>query len=215
MSRALIALDATDEALSYAIANHFDVIVTHHPMFFSPLTSFDVANPLCRRLLSAIEHRISIFSFHTRMDAAQDGVNDALAKTLSLKNVLPLDDLARVGELPAPMSKEEFLSYLKQALDLEFCRYTFGNTDKNVTRVAVCGGSGKDYLTAALAAGADAFVTGELSYHTMLDGQSLPIALFACGHSDTELPICTYLQKRLQNEFPSLAVEAFLEKHTF
>lgn len=211
----LVALDVTDRVLSYAIEHHFDVIVTHHPMFFSPLTSFDVSDPLCRRLLLAIEHGISIFSFHTRMDAACQGVNDALAQVLSLENVTALDGLARVGELPQPMEWEEFLSHVKRTLSIEFCRYTCGDSQKKICRVAVCGGSGKDYLNAALDAGADAFVTGELSYHTMLDAQSLPMALLACGHSDTELPICNSLQKRLQAAFPSLCVQAFIEKHTF
>ncbi len=213
--RILIALDVTDNVLSYAIEHRFDTIVSHHPLLFSPINSFVASDPVCKKLLLAVTNGISILSFHTRMDAAQEGVNDALAQTLALCNVEPLGELARIGTLVTPMKKADFLSYLNERLGTTACRYSLGTDSKPISRVAICGGSGKDFLPEVLKSDADAYVTGELSYHAMLDLEHAPIALFACGHAQTEQPICSHLQKRLQNKYPSLFFELFVETHTF
>ena len=77
--RVLCALDVTGETVNYAIANGYDVIVSHHPMLFHPLKTLSYADPVARRAIKLLKHNISVMSFHTRLDAAPGGLNDIFA----------------------------------------------------------------------------------------------------------------------------------------
>ena len=78
------------------------------------------------------------------------------------------------------------------------------DANKNVFRVAVLGGSGKDEIGAAIAAGADTYVSGELGYHPLTDAPETKINLIEAGHFYTEEPVCDALCKKLS----SLGIEA-------
>jgi len=85
--RVLCTLDVTDEAVDYAIANDFDVIVSHHPLIFRPIPCVSYADPKAKLALKCIKHQISVMSFHTRLDAAPGGLNDIFAKLMGLKDI--------------------------------------------------------------------------------------------------------------------------------
>ena len=137
-------------------------------------------------------------SFHTRLDAVEGGVNDMLASLLGLKNIevfygegLPM---GRVGDLDAPTDLVDFACKVKTALDAPFVSVT--DSKREVKRVAVLGGSGKDFLGAAAAMGADTYVSGELGHHTMTDEPDVvlsPLNLIEAGHFYTEFPVCKAL----------------------
>lgn len=209
LKKVLITLDVTQEAADYAAKHGFDTILSHHPMLFRPLDALDCRTPIGAKLLSLVQSGISVFSFHTRMDAAENGVNDALAQALGLREVEALETLARIGTLPTPLTLTEFTQKVCQVLSCASCDYTKGTKEEKIRRVALCGGDGKDFLPHALAAGADVYLTGSLSYNTMTDALSLPMALVAAGHYETEQPICDFLAKRLQSQFPDVTFEVF------
>ncbi len=215
VKRVLITLDVTKETIAYAIQNNFEVIISHHPFLFASLSSVDIAKPKGEVLCQLITAGISVFSLHTRMDAGQPGVNDALAKALQLSNIESIGAFVKTGLLPHPMPFDEFLQYLQTTLNTTHCIYSNGTKDTPIRRVAVCGGSGKDFVADAFASGADAYVTGELSYHTLIDYEDLPIALYACGHYQTEQPVCAMLYERLQKQFSNIHFEIHSQKHTF
>ena len=103
-----------------------------------------------------------------------------------------------VGELPAAMSGKKFLSAVKSRLRASSLRYT-GSLTRSVHRVAVCGGSGSEFIARAIACGADAFVTADLSYHRFeeVDGR---ILLIDAGHYETEHPVLRPLARFLSSE---------------
>ena len=94
-----------------------------------------------------------------------------------------------VGELDAPEPLGAFLARTSKALDVEALPY-LGDPDAEVSRVAVCGGSGMSFLGAAIRAGADVYVTADVTYHRWFealapDGRPR-IALIDAGHYPTE-----------------------------
>jgi putative NIF3 family GTP cyclohydrolase 1 type 2 len=94
-----------------------------------------------------------------------------------------------VGDLPGAEPMPAFLDRVSQQLGAASLRWA-GNPDAQVRRVAVCGGSGMHFMRQALASGADAFVTADVTYHRFfeaLDAEGGPrMALIDAGHYETE-----------------------------
>lgn len=109
-----------------------------------------------------------------------------------------------VGELPEPMSRKTWLSYLKNRMDLNVIRYT-ALPDRPVQRVAVCGGSGSFLLPDAIRAGADAFVTADFKYHEFFDAEDR-LTICDIGHYESEVCTKELLGKILADKFLNFAV---------
>ena len=209
--RVLCTLDVTDECVDYAIKNSFDVIVSHHPMIFKPLKALNYLDPVARKAIRLVKSGISVMSFHTRLDAVAGGVNDLFAKLLGLTNVTPFGTdgelVGRIGELSEPMEVTEFASFVKKTLNAERVLYSLGGSD--VKRVAVCGGDGKDFVEAAKRAGADSYVTGQLSYNIMEESDYYGLNMFEAGHFHTEDFVSVFLTRVILNKFTQVQTDYF------
>lgn len=205
--RVLVALDVTEEIVDYAVEGGFDLIVSHHPLIFRPVTHLVPTSHTARKLLRLASGNVSVFSFHTRADKAIGGVNDLLAERLELKNVRPFGegDLGRIGELSEDMSLEDFAYILKGQLDTPTVQVADGYNP--VRRVAVVGGDGKSYLADAIREGADTFVSGQLSYNTMEEAAELGINMVEGGHFYTENPVVDGFAGMLSKIDPTLDVQ--------
>lgn len=195
VSRVLIALDITEEVVEDAIAGGFDVILSHHPIIFKGLKAVDPSNAVARKTIKLIRNRITAMSFHTRLDALKGGVNDVLAARLGLVDVTDFGadavPIGRIGTLEYPMPLDAFAEQVKLALHVP--AVSVADAHRPVYRVAVLGGSGADDVTAAMAAGADTYVSGNLKYNQMVDAPDEGINLIEAGHFYTEQPICYHL----------------------
>ncbi len=198
-----LALDLTSEVLKDAISKGVDLIVTHHPAIFKAQKAFIKGNIA----YDAAVNGISVISSHTCLDAAQGGVNDVLCDVLELTDVSSIEiaeelnsPLLRIGTVKKtnPLDFSRFVSEKLSAV----CRIVEGK--RPIKRVAVCGGAGADFMDYAIEAGADAFVTGDLKHHEMLDAAEKGITLIAAGHFETENPVMSVLKERLEKEFPQL-----------
>ena len=118
-----------------------------------------------------------VFSFHTRLDALDGGVNDCLCALLSLENVSAFGEcgIGRVGDLPTPMTAEELARLAKELLGAD--GVLLSECGKVCRRVAVLGGEGGDDIYAAISAGADTYISGRLGYHAMTDAPDMGINL--------------------------------------
>ena len=186
--RAAVALDATPATVEAAAARHCQLLLTHHPAYFGHLEEQpeDSAGPLAARL------GLAVLCAHTNLDAAPGGVNDCLAARLGLREVEPLGweadahPMARVGAWTGE-SLSTLLASAQERLGVAGVKYT--PTDAAIHKVAVCGGSGGDFLIPAKQAGAQALVTGESKHHLRLLARQLDLALIECGHFCTEQPV--------------------------
>lgn len=193
VSRVLIALDVTGEVVDEAIDGGFDLVISHHPLIFHPLRSLTTDSGVGAKLINLVRAGVSVMSFHTRLDAVADGVNDQLAEALGLIDVEVFEDgdgtpLGRIGYLPENMEVCELATRIKSALATPAVMVS--GCGKRADRVAVVGGEGKSFIGAAKAAGADTFVSGRLGYNNMVEAEELGINLIEAGHFFTEDPVC-------------------------
>ena len=203
-NKILLALDVTYETVEYAVNEGYDVIISHHPLVFKGLKSINEENFVADKAIKLIKHGVSVFSFHTRLDALCGGVNDALAEVFGLASCEPFgiegEMIGRIGELETPMSAYELAKKVKQTLKCE--KVTLVCPEKTVKRVCVLGGDGKDFLGAVKAFGADAYITGNMSYNTMLDAFDMGVAVIEAGHFESEEPVLSKLEEMIK-EFDS------------
>ena len=197
--RVLFAVDPTDDVVDEVIETGADLLVTHHPLFLTPVHGVPADDPKGRLVHRLIRAGAALFVAHTNADRASDvGVNDALAAVLGLEEATPLqpaaDDgrvgLGRVGRLAAPLTLRQFAEHAAAVLPFTAGGVRVsGDPDRTVRTVAVCGGSGSSLMDAAAAAGADVFLTSDLKHHSVSEWQqSLPVAVCDVAHFATEWP---------------------------
>ncbi len=209
--RVLVVLDITGEVVERAIAEGFDAVLSHHPLIFRPLRAVRADDPVAGKVVRLLRAGISAMSFHTRLDAVSGGVNDTLAAALGLGEVEPFGEngetIGRIGTLAAPMCLSDFAAAVKAATKAPVV--LAGDAGRPVSRVAILGGSGSGDVKAALAAGADTYLSGELSHHDLTDAKDTGINLLAAGHFHTENPVCETLCRMLGELDPAIdAVQA-------
>ena len=195
VNKALFALDITENIINQAIKCDADLIITHHPIIFKPVTNV-LNDSLIYKL---IENKISVISAHTNYDKAYGGVNDILCNTIGLNSYIKIDGTClNIGNFDAPVATSKFLSCVKNALGGAI---RHNNIDKRIKSIAVCSGSGSDYLDMAVEFNCDALLTGDASYHSFLDANSMDVLLVAAGHFETEIIAIKPLLDKVRKEF--------------
>lgn len=123
--------------------------------------------------------------------------------------------LGAIGRLEKPEPLRDFLQRVSEQLQTDSLRYV-GDLEAPVQTVAVCGGAGADLIGRALAAGADVYVTADLTYHRffeVLDDAGRPrMALVDAGHYETEALTEALLEKWLQQRFPAVNWQCTAER---
>jgi dinuclear metal center YbgI/SA1388 family protein len=195
VSACLCALDLNTYVIDEAVARGAGLIVTHHPILFRGRKNLCEDDPEGALLARLIRSQISLIAMHTNYDNAVDGVNDALAARLGLRDVQALESGMRLGTIDG-MGLSALAAHVQERLGGVVRRY--GDADKPVKRVAVLGGAGGSYASIAIAAGADAFVTGEIHYHGALDAWDRDLGVLEAGHAATEHPAVHHMAEKLR-----------------
>ncbi len=199
VGRVLFAVDPTAAVVDEVVATGADMLVTHHPLFLTPVHGVPADDPKGRLVHRLVRAGAALFVAHTNADRAPGtGVNAALADVLGLTGAEPLEPatgvpgagLGRVGELPGALTLREFAALVARVLpDTAGGVRVAGDPDRAVRRVAVCGGSGGSLLPAAAAAGADVLLTSDLKHHPVSDAGEVPgPALCDVAHFASEWP---------------------------
>ncbi|MDK3255827.1 Nif3-like dinuclear metal center hexameric protein [Blastococcus capsensis] len=197
--RVLFAVDPTAAVVDEVIETGTQLLVTHHPLFLSPVHGVPADDPKGRLVHRLVRAGAALFVAHTNADRAPDhGVNAALAGVLGLVDAVPLQPVAhdpraglgRVGRLPEAIPLREFAGRAAAALPVTAGGVrAAGDPDRIVGTVAVCGGSGGSLLGAAAAAGADVLLTSDLKHHPVSDALEVPgPALCDVAHYASEWP---------------------------
>lgn len=213
VKKILISLDATGDVIDKAAKEDADVIISHHPIFFGGLSGINALTHDGAKAVKLAKNNIAVMSFHTRLDALSDGVNDTLAAIMGLANVEVVGDdkICRVGELPEEMDATHFANMLKERLsdgkNEREAHITLCPTGKKVKRVALVGGGGGGEISLAASVGADTYVTGELKHHERLSADDYGINLICAGHFFTEYPVCAFLKKTVNEICPNAEAE--------
>lgn len=205
VQRVLVSLDATPSVIEEAKTIGAQLIVTHHPVLFKPLTALTDEDYDASRALALAEAGIALIAMHTNLDIAAGGVNDCLAARLGLIDVETLpggDGVLRYGEIEQPADLAEFAAFVRDALGANGVRYS--DAGLPVRRVAVGGGACADYIEAARDAGCDTLVLGDCAYHRFLYSREQGINIVDAGHFSTEDVVCKALIEFFITEMPEV-----------
>ena len=191
IKKALVALDCTSGALERAKEIGAGLIVTHHPLIFRPLSSIKASDSVGGRALAACRAGISVVAYHTCLDIAAGGVNDSLALALGIKNARPFVPYGRIGTV----RQTAFAAFARK------CEKALGVRAQN----ALDWGSGKSEVKSAHEAGADTFVTGEVSHDAMIDCREYGMNLLCLTHFATENVVLPFLAEQVNRFVPEVA----------
>lgn len=215
VSGALLCLDVTESVIDEAVKEGCNLIVAHHPLIFRKLSQVSDANYVQRAVRKAIRHDVTIVAMHTNLDAVEGGVNYMIARKLGLEHVRLLASERTVtnkagekrvggegiiGELPEAIAADDLILQLKKTFDVA-CVQTNQLLRRPIRTIALCGGSGSFLLNDAVAAGADAFITGDMGYHEFF-GYEQTIQLCAIGHYQSEQYTSELLKEVIEQTCP-------------
>ena len=213
VKRVYIALDATDAVIDRAVEAGADMLITHHPLIFSPLKKVTDEDFVSRRVVKLIQNDISYYAMHTNYDVL--GMAELAEKILGIRNTEVLDitmekdgkpeGIGRIGELEKPMTLEECCVYVKHKLNLGSLK-VFGDMQAEVSRLAISPGSGKTAIAAAIAKGADVLVTWDIGHHDGLDAVEQGLAVIDAVHYGTEYIFIDDMRRFLEDKLPVLDV---------
>ena len=209
--KAIVGFDCTPELIQEAVEEGADMVITHHPLIFGGIKKISGATMTGRTVMAAIRHGITVYACHTNMDKVPGGVSGTTAARIGLQNVRVLDSdvdgngLGIIGELPEAMPAEAFLLQMKERMGLKALRHS-ALSQKPVRTVALCGGSGRSLILKAAAAGADVYVSGDISYHDFYAPDGMMIA--DIGHFESEAEIIGVICDTVREKIPNFAVQS-------
>jgi dinuclear metal center YbgI/SA1388 family protein len=203
VSKVLIALDLSMEAILKAQSLGCELILTHHPLIFEPIKQITGDTAEGRRILALAANNIAHLACHTNLDAAEGGVNDVLAGICHLTETEPFWGIGRIGNANTDLSS--LIDLLKDTLQAD-CKAV--RCTEEVGRVAIVGGAGGGALEQPdLLQAGDTYITGEVKHHQALIAQEKGINLLVLGHYETEYPVLLPLYEKLKAAFPQITFE--------
>lgn len=199
VDKILLTVSVTSDVVEFAIKNDYKFIVAHHPVIFPNINKID--NQI---LISAIKNNIQIYSLHTNLDKI--ATSKTLAKLIGFDNTLNINDYV-VCEKNVNINIDDLVIKIKQKLGIEnFISYNFNPAKKNYNKIALCAGSGGDFIF-ELDDDIDLYITSDIKYHQSISKPN--ITIFDVGHLESEKPVLTFLKNLLQDE--SLNVKIYNE----
>ena len=172
VSKVMLCLTPTEDIVCQAREQNCDMIISHHPLFYVPLSW----------------RGIDIYSAHTNLDRAKGGTTDTLIKSLGYK-VSEVQDFLRFVEFEQGILLDDFSARIKTIS--QHARLVNNKNVKIFKRIAFCAGSGSEFIKKAEILGADALVTGDLKFHIALDSN---IVVYDIGHFESEILILPVLE---------------------
>lgn len=189
VNRIVTGVSASQKLLDAAVELNADAVLVHHGYFWkneSPI----IRGMKKRRIATLLKNDISLFGYHLPLDAHPElGNNAQLAKLLGiniegLMDERELQGVGNIGSLPEPQPLEAFGKHVAEVLNREPLLISGG--DKPISRIAWCTGGAQGYIQQAFELGVDAYISGEISEHTVHSARENGIHYIAAGHHATE-----------------------------
>ncbi|NMF98877.1 Nif3-like dinuclear metal center hexameric protein [Aromatoleum toluolicum] len=184
--RVLCGVTASQALLDRAVEEGVDAIVVHHGWFWRGEDG-RITGIRKRRIASLLRHDISLLAYHLPLDAhPQLGNNAQLAALAGWvgEGRFGDQDIAWIGRPERPGTAGQLARSLAARLGRE--PLLVGDGDRPVSRVAWCTGGAQGYFEQAIAAGADLYVSGEISEQTVHLARESGVPYLAAGHHATE-----------------------------
>ena len=177
---------ASRALIEAAIRCDADAVLVHHGLFWKGHDG-RVTGWLKQRLERLLAHQISLFAYHLPLDAHAEFGNNAqfgARMGVSADARFGEQDLGFIGSPASALTPDELTRHLQQLLGRTATLVP--GDGRPLRRLAWCTGGAQSYFEAAIAAGADAFVTGEISEPQAHFARETGVAFIACGHHASE-----------------------------
>lgn len=203
LTNIMISLDLDEQTIQKAKEKSCNLIINHHPFLFSSIKSIDLNKENGKIIKELIKNDITVFAMHTNLDIGKGGVNDNLAKLLELRDISNLDTnnenpMARFGYTDE-ITAYGFSKFVKEKLNCKGL-ILYGDKDKKIKKVALCGGAGSDFINDAIKKGCDLIVTSDVKYHEAIDNCK-KINIVDPGHFASENHIIYMIKDLLEKNF--------------
>ena len=218
----VVCLDLSEKLIERAISLKADLIVSHHPLIFSPIKNVTDETSVGKRLVSLIKNDISYIALHTNYDIAAGCMSDLVAERIGLRGE-PLEKTAsmeeedvgigKVGDLEKHLKISEIAKLVKERFNLPHLRIFDGGEDRLLSRIAISPGSGKGMYKAAYEKRASLLISGDISHHDAIDALELGVATIDAGHYGLEHIFIADMAQRLRDM--DKAFNVFEEDITF
>lgn len=222
VDKIMLALDPTASVIQQACEWGADMLITHHPLIFSPMKAVTTRDFIGKRVYQLIRQDICYFAMHTNFDVM--GMADAVAGQLEMEECEVLETtfqedistkgIGRIGRLPRSMSLEECAFYIKEKCALDSIR-VFGERERTVRRMALVPGSGKSCIRQAIEQGAEVFLTGDIGHHEGLDAMEQNLSIIDAGHFGLEKIFSSYMEEVLRRELVGPEIRMAKEEEPF
>ncbi len=206
IEKILVAMEINQNVLEEAISLKADMIVTHHPLVFSKITTIDYSTVQGRYLIEAIKNDISVYSAHLTFDNAPGGNNFYLAELLGLKGVdnpkkNPKNLPGVMGTLEVPLKLIDICQLIVEKWDIpkEVLRVA-GDMEMEISKIALCSGAGGDLVSIAVKEECQLLITGDTKLHQAQKALAEGIAFIDAGHYDTEKQFVENMAGRLEKK---------------
>ena len=219
ITKIFIALDADEAAIAQAQSCGAQLLLTHHPLIFSPLKRINTDQFIGARIVELLRTGMNYYAMHTNYDAARMGV--LAADRLGIPAEAPLGDLferggqqygiGSIGEAEKPLMLADLGAQVKERFGLQTVK-VFGDLGGQVQRIAMCPGAGKSMIPDALAQGAQVLITGDIDHHSGIDAVAQGLSIIDAGHYGIEHIFISDMQQYLSCELPQIEVIA-QERH--
>lgn len=213
-----VALDASEETIDQAIKEGADMLLTHHPMIFSPLSAVTTDTFNGRRIIKMIRHGLCYMSTHTNYDSCR--MADLAAERLGMTGCQVLEETAdrlgigKIGYLPKEMSLRECALYVKEKFEIPSVKF-FGNGDTKISKVGICPGSGRSVIGNCHQLGAEGLITGDIDHHTGIDQVDDRLPIIDAGHYGIEHIYIEDMCRFLMEKCPQIKVSTAKISHPF
>ncbi|MFT7518842.1 MAG: dinuclear metal center YbgI/SA1388 family protein [Kiritimatiellia bacterium] len=207
VARIGLCIDLTQAVLQELIDTDVDTIIAYHPPIFRGLKRFAGRTASERVVMSLLQRNLNVYSPHTALDAAKDGMNDWLLRGLGdvtdVRAIEPSEapdvGMGRLAALTTPANLSVIVDRVKAHLGLNVVRVAATerhHSGASIKTVAVCPGAGGS-LFASLR-GPDLYLTGEMRHHDVLAKVSAGAAVILTDHTNTERGYLPVLAERLK-----------------
>ena len=206
VNKVLICMEISYDVIEEAVENEVDMIITHHPLLFNAVKKITVDSTVTDYIIKLITANIEVVSSHTCFDAAKGGNNDYLMNLMGVSSPKRFkDDCVRIGTLSRAVSFEKFICKLDEALGAPGIKFN-GDLDKPIKTIVCCTGAGGEFVSNAIKAGADVFVSSDFKHHEAVLAKENGMCLVDAGHWGTEQIFVPNMAVKLKAKAKTLTV---------
>lgn len=219
LTKVLTCLTVTPESVREAVEGNYQLVISHHPFPFKGMKkiTFDTING--QMLHELIANKIAVYSSHTAFDSTLGGINEMILRELSIDEPNPIQlnldqktGSGRIGKPAKTRTVSQIINDLKSLTGASEVRLV-GSPDDTPKKIAVGCGSGGDFLDKAMALGCGCFITGEMSFHSLLAAKARNVSVILLGHYSSEKFAMNLLAKEIDQHFEDIeALPSLIER---